>query len=96
MRFMFLLVPAVSMECEGIKHQPPKESVFVDPMTGVRVTEVLLEIRRDDLEPEAKEVRCRCLAWNPMGETTSKYANILKACKFQSKCCFISKYAIQL
>ncbi|RXG70443.1 Netrin receptor unc-5 [Armadillidium vulgare] len=56
----------------------PNKSVFVEPMSGVRVIEVTLTIDRPmiDTAKESENIRCECHAWSSRGETTSNSAKV--------------------
>ncbi|KAB7499241.1 Hemicentin-1, partial [Armadillidium nasatum] len=65
----------VTINCLGLPDiifLNPNKSVFVEPMSGVRVIEVTLTIDRPmiDTAKESENIRCECHAWSSRGETT--------------------------
>lgn len=70
----------VYFKCNGGAPGPEaeKETSFVDPMTGVRVVEVQLQVERVVVEEyfDSEGYGCQCIAWSSRGETTSKSAKI--------------------
>lgn len=81
----------VNFKCNGGPPAPESqtETSFVDPMTGVRVVEVQMEVERSVVEGVADfdetGYECQCMAWSSRGLTPSKTAKVATACKY-SRC----------
>lgn len=59
----------------------PLVTEFVDPQTGVRNVEVLVNITRNHVEEYFGKYKCQCVAWTSRGEIISRPANVIVACE---------------
>ncbi|KAK8377238.1 hypothetical protein O3P69_013704 [Scylla paramamosain] len=75
----------VTFKCNGGPPAPESqtETSFVDPMTGVRVVEVQMEVERSMVEGvegfDDSGYGCHCVAWSSRGLTPSKTAKVATA-----------------
>ncbi|XP_066944513.1 LOW QUALITY PROTEIN: netrin receptor UNC5B-like [Macrobrachium rosenbergii] len=73
----------VFFKCNGATpgSEDETEMSFVEPMTGVRVVEVQLQVRKNILEENHSldGYICYCVAWSSRGETNSKSAKVSTA-----------------
>ena len=54
---------------------------FVDPSSGVRITDVSVNLTRRDVETVFADYFCECIAWNSQGTTRSRKASVTLGCK---------------
>lgn len=61
----------------------PALTEFVDPQTGVRNVEVVVNITRNHVEEYfgKHNYQCQCVAWTSRGEIVSRPANVVVACE---------------
>lgn len=77
----------VYFRCNGDRVEDtmaPVVTDFVDPQTGVRNVEVMVNITRNHVEEYfgKHNYQCQCVAWTSRGEIVSRPANVIVACEY--------------
>jgi len=62
----------------------PSVTDFVDPQTGVRNVEAIVNVTRNHVEEYfgKHNYQCQCVAWTSRGEIISRPANVVVACEY--------------
>lgn len=77
----------VHFRCNGDRideSMGPMVTDFVDPQTGVRNAEVIVNITRNHVEEYfgKHNYQCQCVAWTSRGEIVSRPATVIVACEY--------------
>lgn len=77
----------VYFRCNGDRIEDtmgPVVTDFVDPQTGVRNVEAIVNVTRNHVEEYfgKHNYQCQCVAWTSRGEIISRPANVVVACEY--------------
>lgn len=76
----------LNFKCNGLKNSSANANTFdfVDPQTGIRNLEAIINITRDEVEAYFHKdgMKCECVAMSSRGQIKSRPATVVVACKY--------------